>query len=121
MSCVLDEGVAGQTKPTVESMRWLIITVLVMFTAGLAFLVYEGLFFPNGAKSLGGVLLAIGAFNALFSRSNGRKTFAQTQSSRLFGASFWVGVGEGGLQLFYLGSGVIFCVAGCILLVFGSA
>jgi hypothetical protein len=69
----------------------------------------------------GGFFLAIGALNALFYKSTGRKFFARTQSSPPFVANFWAHGGERGTQLLFLGMGIILAVAGCVLIIVGAA
>jgi len=98
-----------------------VIAVLAMVAAWMAAVLFVALAWPNGGKSLGGCLLAIGALNLFFYKGIGRKVFAKTQSSRPFVARFWEGIGERGVQLFYLGVGSILAVGGCVLLVFGAA
>ena len=107
-----------QMKRVGESMWW-IIACLVMLAAWMAWLVFAAS--PSPGKFGGGFLLAIGALHVLFYRRTGRKFFAKTQSRRPFVASFWARTGERGTQLLFLGIGIILAVAGCILLVVGSA
>jgi|ERR1019366_2716137 hypothetical protein len=98
-------------------MRW-VIASLVVLAAWMFWLVY--LVSPGPNKFLGGFLLAIGLLNGLFYKSTGRKFFAKTQSSRPFVAGFWARSGERGVQLFFLGVGAIFALAGCLLIIVGS-
>jgi len=99
-------------------MRW-VIASLIMIAAWTAWLVY--VLSPGPSKFLGGCLLAAGTLNVLFCKSTGRKFYAKTQASRPFVAGFWAHSGERGVQVFFLGIGVIFTVAGCLLIIMGSA
>jgi Ca2+/Na+ antiporter len=100
-------------------MRW-VIAQLAVIAIGMTVFVYVIL--PSHPGMLGGgFFLALGALNALFCKSTGRKFFAKTQSSAPFVANFWAHSGERGTQLLFLGIGIILAVAGCILLVVGSA
>ena len=72
--------------------------------------------FPD-SQLFGWFLLAIGALNLLFCKRIAREFYAKTQSSRPFVANFWLRVGEKGLQVLYLGIGIIFALAGCIVMI----
>jgi len=63
----------------------------------------------------------VGLLTALFARSNGTKFFAMTQSSRTSVAKLWARTGEKGVQLLFVGIGIILAIAGCIALGLGTA
>jgi hypothetical protein len=102
-------------------MRW-VIAQLVLFAGWMGFIVYLLLREPiSDSKLIGGFLLAIGALHLCFYKSSGRKFYARTQSLPPHFARFWARIGERGVQLLFLGFGIIFSVAGCILLIAGRA
>jgi hypothetical protein len=102
-----------QLKDGVKSIGWIIVC-LVMLAAGMAWLVFAAS--PSPGKFGGGFLLAIGALNLLFYKTSGRRFFAKTQSSSPAIARFWAHSGESGIQILFLGIGIILAAAGCILL-----
>lgn len=104
-------------KPSFESMRW-VIACLVTLAAWMAWLVHMILPSHPG-KLFGAFFLGIGALNALFYKSTGRKFFARAQSSRPFVANFWARSGERGIQLLFLGIGIILALAGSVLVIEG--
>ena len=104
-------------KAAGESMRWVIASLAVL-AGWMAWVVYWVL--PGPGRFLGGFLLAIGTLNGLFYKRTGRTFFARTQSSRPLVAEFWASSGERGVQFFFLGIGVIFVVAGCLLIIAGA-
>ncbi len=106
-------------KKGVESTRW-VIAFLIMLTGWMAWLVYV-ILSSHPDKLFGGFFLVMGLLNVLFYKSTGRRFFAKTQSSRPFVANFWAPNGEGGIQLLFLGIGIILAVAGCVLIILGSA
>ena len=96
-------------------MRW-VIASLVALAACMAFAVYLGLHVPDG-KLYGLFFLAIGALNLLFYKRIGREFYAKTQSRRPLVANIWARLGEKGLQVLYLGVGIIFATAGCVVII----
>ena len=68
---------------------------------------------------IAGFFLAIGITNLVFWRTNGRKFFARTQTCPPFVAGVCARGGEKGVQVLFLGVGVIFGVAGCIVMMLG--
>ncbi len=108
-----------QMNPAVKSMRW-VIAQLVVIAAGVGFILYAALRLPS-SKWIGGFLLGIGALNVLLHKRTGQKFFARAQSSRPHVAKFWAYSGESGTQLLFLAIGIILAVAGCVLIVMGSA
>lgn len=106
-------------KTPSESTGW-VIAQLTVIAIGMTIFIYVIL--PSHPGVLGGgFFLALGALNVLFCKRTGGKFFARTQSSPPFVANFWAHGGERGTQLLFLGIGIILAVAGCILLVVGSA
>jgi hypothetical protein len=108
-----------QLKTSGESMRW-VIAQLVLVAAGVGFIFYVTLPLPS-SKLVGGFFFAIGLLNVPFYEKTGHKFFAKTQSSWPQVATFWARSGERGTQILFLGIGIIFAVAGCALLIVGSA
>jgi hypothetical protein len=108
-----------QGKLTVESTRW-VIALLLLCACGVGFIVYVALPLPD-IKLAGGFLLAIGLLHSLFYKRSGQKYFAQTQSLPPYFARFWASIGERGIQLLFLGFGIILTVAGGILIILGAA
>jgi hypothetical protein len=100
-------------------MRWIIV-LLVVLAVWMAFMLYVFRPLPD-RLFLGGFFLAIGITNVLFCKTNGRRFFAKTQASPGFVARVWVCAGEKGVRVLFLGIGIIFVVAGCIVIVSGSA
>ena len=98
-------------------MRWIIL-FLALFAAGIAFILYVVASIPDG-KLLGVSFLAIGIANSLLYKVTARKMFTRTQSSPPFIARVWLVSGEKGLQILYLGIGIILAAAGCLELVIG--
>jgi hypothetical protein len=102
-------------------MRW-VIAFLALCAGFMGFIVYQVLHVPSsGTKFMGGFFLVIGAMNSLFYKSSGRKFYATTQRNPPYFARFWARFGERGIQFFHLGIGIIFTVAGCVLIVLGTA
>ena len=100
-------------------MRWVIVLLLV-FAIWMAFVLYAVRPWPDHLL-FGGVFLAIGIANVVFCKTNGRKFFARTQASPPFVARVWACGGEKGVQVLFLGIGVIFAVAGCFVILMGFA
>ena len=91
---------------------------VAIIALGIAFIVYVALPLPN-SRLIGGFLLAIGAFNVLFSRTLGTRVYDQMLDRPVLGW-FWLRCGEKGSQLLFLGIAATLVIAGCILLIFGS-
>src|SRR5260370_11400888 len=109
-----------QMKQDVKSMRW-VIAQLVLFAGWMGFVVYLLLREPiSNSKFLGGFVIAIGVMHLFFYKKSGRKFYARTQSLPPYFARLLARSGESGIQLLFLGFGIIFTAAGCILLVVGS-
>jgi hypothetical protein len=108
-----------QLKTSLESMR-LVVAQLVLVAAGVGFIFYVTLPLPS-SKLAGGFFFAIGSLNALFYKRTGQKFYAKSQSSWRQVAKFWARSGERGTQILFLGIGIILAVAGCALLLVGSA
>jgi hypothetical protein len=96
-------------------MVWLVVALVAV---GMAFIVHVALPLPN-SKLIGGFLLAIGAFNVLFSRMLGSRVYTQMLDRPVVGW-FWLRCGEKGSQLLFLGIAATLVVAGCFLLIFGT-
>jgi hypothetical protein len=102
-----------------KSLYWMIMLLLVI--AGfMCFVVYVALPYPS-SKTAGAFLLLIGALNTAFSKRFGRKFFARTQTIPPHFAMLWERVGEQNVKGLFLGVGIIFTLAGFMLLIFGSA
>jgi len=98
-------------------MRW-VIALLVVLAVWMAFMLY--VFRPLPDRLLfGGFFLAIGITNLLFYRAAARKFFAKTQASPPFVARVWAYGGEKGVQVLFFGIGIIFAVAGCVVMLAG--
>ncbi len=99
-------------------MRW-VIALLVVFTIWMAFVFYVVRPWPDHLF-FGGVFLAIGITNVVFCKTNGRKFFAKTQACPPFVARVWACGGEKGVQALFFGIGIIFAVAGCVVIIVDS-
>lgn len=103
-----------------NSMRW-VIALLILISAWMAFILYIILSSPAlGTRFLGASLLVIGLLNVIFGRRTASKFFARTQTSPSLVAKFWASSGEKGIELLFLGIGIILAVAGCVLLILGT-
>jgi hypothetical protein len=100
-------------------MRW-IIALLLAFAIWVAFVLYVTWPLPDHFL-FGGFLLATGITNLVFWRTNGRKLFARTQAYPPFVARVWARAREEGVQVLFFGVGVIFGVAGCIVMILGTS
>ena len=100
-------------------MRWVIL-LLTVLAVWMAVMLYVLRPLP-GRILFGGFFLAIGIANVLFYKTTSRKFFNKTQASPPFVARLWAGVGENGLQVLFLGIGIILAVAGCVVIILGSS
>jgi hypothetical protein len=98
-------------------MRW-VIALLVAFPTWMAFVLYMARPWPDHFL-FAGFFLAIGITNVVFWRTSGRRFFARTKACPPFVARVWARVGEKGVQVLFLGVGIIFGVAGCIVIILG--
>lgn len=105
-------------RPT-QSLNW-VIAILVLFAAGVGMIVYVAVPLPD-IKLGGGFLLGIAILQLVFHRSAGRRFYARTQLGPTYAASFWARSGERGTRLLFLGIGIILALAGCTLIIIGSA
>lgn len=99
-------------------MRW-VIAPLVVLAVWMGVILYA--FRPLPPKLFGGFFLAIGITNVILYKTTGRKFFAKTQASPPFVARVWASSGEKGVQVLFLGIGVIFAVAGCVAIIWGPS
>ena len=99
-------------------MRW-VIALLVVVAVWMAFMLYVFRPLPD-RLFLGGFFLVIGIMNVLFCKTNGRKFFGKTQASPPFVARVWASAGEKGVQVPFLAIGIIFAVAGCVVIIVGA-
>jgi hypothetical protein len=99
-------------------MRW-VISLLAVLAVWMAAMLYVLRPLPDRFV-FGGFFFAIGITNLLFYKTTGRKLFAKTQASPPFVARVWARVGENGVQLLFLGIGIIFALAGCAAIMVGS-
>ncbi len=100
-------------------MRW-VIALLIVFALWTTFILYVSQPLPD-SKFFGGFFLLIGIANVLFCKTTGRKLFAKTQASPHFIARVWAHGGEKGVQVLFLGIGIILVIAGCAAIIVGSA
>ena len=100
-------------------MRW-VIAVLVGLAIWMAIVLYVARPWPDHFL-LGGFSLAIGITNLVFWQASGRKLFGRTQACPPFVARIWARGGEKGVQVLFLGVGVIFAVAASIVMILGHA
>jgi hypothetical protein len=98
-------------------MRW-VIALLAILAVWMAFILYVFRPWPDHLF-FGGFFLAIGITNLLFQKTTGRKFFAKTQASPPFVARIWAYGGEKGVQVLFFGIGIIFAVAGCVVMLAG--
>jgi hypothetical protein len=99
----------------------LVIAVLVVLAGWMAFILYMLRPLQNQDRLLfGGFFLAIGVTNVLFCKTSARKLFAKTQAGPPFVASVWGYVGQKGVQVLFLGIGIIFFAAGCVVVIVGT-
>jgi hypothetical protein len=109
-----------QGKLTRDSLRW-VTFMLVLSTCGVGFISYVAMPMSRGNSRLfGGFLIVIGALHLLFHKKSGQRWFARTQSIPPYFAKFWARGGERGMQILFLGWGIIFVAAGGVLMVLGS-
>jgi hypothetical protein len=101
------------------STRW-VIAPLVVLAVWMAFMLYVFRPLPD-RLFLGGSFLTIGIMNVPFCKTNGRKLFVKTQASPPFVARVWASAGEKGVQVPFLAIGIIFAVAGWVVIVLGPA
>ncbi|HEX7894889.1 MAG TPA: hypothetical protein VF447_11910 [Terriglobales bacterium] len=104
-------------KPLSKPMAWPFVPVAFV-ALGMALVIHVALPLPD-SKVIGGFLLAVGAFNVLFSRMLGSRVCAQMSDRPVLGW-FWLRCGEKGSQLLFLGIAATLVVAGCFLLIFGT-
>jgi len=100
-------------------MRW-VIGLLIIFAIWMAFVLYAVRPWPDHFL-FGGFFLVIGTANVVFGKTSGRKFFARTQASPPFVARVWARAGEKGVQVLFLGIGIILAAAGCVVIILGSA
>ena len=101
-------------------MRWVLV-FLAPIAGFMGFIVYDVLHVPTSETEFMGLfILAIGAMYLLFYKSSGRKFYARTQRIPSYFATFWARIGERGFQIYFLGIGIIFAIAGCVLVIMGS-
>jgi hypothetical protein len=96
----------------------LVIVLLVIFAIWTAFVIQVVRPWPDPFL-FGGFFLAIGITNVVLGKTSGRKFFARTQECPPFVARVRARAGEKGVQVVFLGVGIIFGVAGCIVMVLG--
>jgi hypothetical protein len=99
-------------------MRW-VKALLGVLAVWMAVMLYVFRPWPD-RFFFGGFFLAIGIANVLFYKTIGREFFAKTQASPPFVARVWATAGEKGVQVLCLGIGIIFAVAGCVVMLAGS-
>jgi hypothetical protein len=97
-------------KRTAARWRWGVFALLSAWLAWVLCMVPPSML-------AGGFLLALGAMNILLHRLIGRQMFAWSRPLPAFAARFWALQGERGVQVFYLGIGIILAIGGCVLLI----
>jgi hypothetical protein len=100
-------------------MRWVIV-LLAVLAVWMAVMVYVFRPWPD-RFFFGGFFIAIGIANVLFYKTTGRKFFAKMQASPPFVARVWARGGENGVQVLFLGIGIVFAVAGGVVIILGPA
>ena len=113
------ERLSTQARPSVGSM--LGVTIALVPVAGfVGFTVYQLLHLQaSGTRFMGVGLLAIGTLNILGRRQIGQQMLRPSKFSPPFFSGFWESLGENRIQTLYLGIGIIFAVAGCVLVIMG--
>ena len=100
-------------------MRW-VIALLVVLAVWMGAVIY--LLRPLPDRLLfGGFFFVIGITKVIFHKTAGRKFFARTQAGPPFVARVWATGGEKGVQVLFLGIGIILAIAGCAAIIVGSA
>jgi hypothetical protein len=98
-------------------MRWILV-LLAFLAAWMVFVAYIIGSVPD-ATVFGLFFLAIGLVNIIACKTTARRVFSWAISSRPFIARVWLVGGTKGLEILYLGIGVIFAVAGSVELAMG--
>jgi hypothetical protein len=102
-------------SPEERSKRWLfwLLTIVVCAMGLWTYVVLRN----HSARYWGGLVLAIGAYNIIFRRRMVRGMFRDG----IFNASrFWATGGERATAGLFLGIGIVFALAGCAMIAFGS-
>jgi hypothetical protein len=100
----------------VESKRGVVVLLMLILGGVIGLLVM----IPSESQSnrfFGACLIAAGAMNVLLRRMIGRQLFRQVNSSSPLISNFWKRMGQDGIQLLYLGIGIILAAAGLFLLI----
>lgn len=97
-----------------------IIALLVVLTVWMGVILYMFRGLPDRLL-FGGFFFAIGIGNVLFYKTTGRKFFSKTQASPSFVARAWAIAGKRGVQVLFLGIGIIFAPAGLVVMLVGPA
>src|SRR5579864_2664322 len=90
-----------------------VVALLVIIAAGVSWLASR--IPPDLGRLGGGFFLVIGSMNILFHRRTARKDYARVHSMSPFISKFWDVGGERGMQLLYLGIGIICGAVGSVL------
>ncbi len=100
----------------VESRRDVVV-LLILILGGVIGLLVVIPSDPHLNRFFGACLIGAGAMNALLHRRIGRQHFKLVHSMSPVISNFWKRIGQGGIQLLYLGIGVILAATGLFLLI----
>ena len=100
---------------TAESRRSLI-ALLILILAGMVGLLVAVPWEPHSDRFFGACLVGAGAMNILLHRRIGRQHFKQVQSMWPAVSNVWKRIGQDGIQILYLGVGIILAAAGLFFL-----
>ena len=101
---------------SVESKRGAVV-LLMLILGGVIGLLVVIPSEPQSNRFFGACLIAAGAMNVLLHRRIGRQLFRQVHSRSPLISNFWKRMGQDGIQLLYLGIGIILAAAGLFLLI----
>ncbi len=94
-----------------------VIALLILILAGVIGLLVAVPSEPHSDRFFGACLIGAGCMNVLLHGNIGRQHFKQVHWRYAVVSNFWKRIGQGGLQLLYLGIGIILAVAGLFLLI----
>jgi hypothetical protein len=94
-----------------------VIVLLVLIFAGVIGLLVAVPSEPHADRFFGACLIGAGGMNVLLHRQIGRQGFKQVHSMYPVVFNFWKRIGQDGIQLLYLGIGIILAAAGLFLLI----
>jgi hypothetical protein len=104
-------------QPAAGANRRAVIVLLILVLAGMMGLLVMIPSNPDLNRFFGAGLIGAGALNVLLHRRIGRQYFEQVRSMPSIMSNFWHRIGRDGIQLLYLGIGIILAAAGLFLLI----